>query len=302
MSPAGSASRLSVVIASVNGLPIIDECLNALARQRGGVEVETIVVDCCRNGTAEHIRRHFPLVKLFVMGTRLGIPELRAIAISHATADVVAVIEDHCIVPEDWAEETLKAHQSGFGAVGGAVENGSVGRIVDWAAFFCEYSQAMLPIHDGEADSITGNNASYRRDLLEKVEESVKRNCWEYFLHQELKKLGVRFRSSSRICLYHKKEFRFWYFLSQRFHYSRSFAAMRAARVPATLRLIYLLFSPFLPALMMWRIGRQVLQKRRHYEEFFLSIPALTAFLWSYALGEFTGYLLGPGNSLYRVE
>src|SRR4030095_7394388 len=98
----------------------------ALTRQRGGIEVETIVVDCCRNGTAEHIRREFPQVKLFVTGTRLGIPELRAIAFSHATADVVAVIEDHCIVPEDWAEETLKAHEAGYAAVGGAVENGSI--------------------------------------------------------------------------------------------------------------------------------------------------------------------------------
>jgi GT2 family glycosyltransferase len=291
-----------VAIACVNGLPIIDECLQALNRQRGGVDVETIVVDCCRNGTAEHIRRDFPHVKLFEAGSRLGIPELRAIAVSHATADVVAIIEDHCIVPEDWAEETLKAHESGYAAVGGAVENGSVGRITDWAAFFCEYSHAMPPIHDGEADSIAGNNASYKRDMLARVEESVIRNCWEYFLHEELKKLGVRFLSSPRVRLYHKKEFGFRYFLSQRFHYSRSFAAMRAARVPTTLRLIYLLLSPFLPALMMWRIGRQVLKKKRHYGEFFLSIPALTAFLWAYALGEFTGYLAGPGNSLYRVE
>jgi GT2 family glycosyltransferase len=297
-----SGARLSVAIASVNGLPIIDECLQALDRQCGGVDVETIVVDCCRNGTAEHIRRAVPHVKLFEVGSRLGIPELRAIAVSHATADVVAIIEDHCIVPEDWAQETLRAHESGYVAVGGAVENGSAERITDWAAFFCEYSHAMSPITDGEADSIAGNNASYRRELLCRVEQSVINNCWEYFIHEELKKLGARFLSSPRVRLYHKKQFGFWYFLSQRFHYSRSFAAMRVARGPITLRLIYLLLSPLLPVLMMYRIGSQVLSKKRHYAEFVLSIPALTAFLLAYALGEFTGYLLGSGNSLYRVE
>jgi hypothetical protein len=34
-------------------------------------------------------------------------------------------------------------YEEGALAVGGAVENGSVERTVDWAAFFCEYARFM---------------------------------------------------------------------------------------------------------------------------------------------------------------
>ena len=297
-----STPGLSVVIACVNGLPIIDECLRAIQAQQGSVRVQTVVVDCCNNGTAEHIKRGFPGVKLVKVTERLGIPELRAIGTSHATEDVVAIIEDHCIVPDNWAEATLRAHQPGYAAVGGAVENGSVDRIVDWAAFLCEYSHAMLPIPEGEAIAITGNNASYKRELLNRVDESVKKSCWEFFLHEELEKLGARFLSAPAVLVYHKKEFGYWYFMSQRFHYSRSFAAMRRSRVSQVRRLFYVLSAPLLPGLMTWRIAKQVHHKRRYYKEFFMSLPILATFMVSYAAGEFTGYLAGPGRSLYRVE
>ena len=294
--------KLSVVIASVNGLPVIDECLRALEKQRGGVVAETIVIDCCPNRTAEHIRETFPRVKVFEASGRPGIPELRAIGFSHAAGDIIAVIEDHCIVAEDWAQETVNAHQDGYAAVGGAVENASVDRIVDWAAFFCEYSHAMLPIPDAEADYITGNNTSYRREVLLSVDESVRKNYWEFFLHDEMRKRGVRFMSSPRVLVYHKKEFGFLYFIAQRFHYSRSFAAMRSARMSTFYRLCFALLSPALPAVMAARITAQVLKKGRHYREFLLALPLLTVFLIAYAIGELCGTLVGPGESLRRVE
>jgi len=294
--------KISVVIASVNGLPWIDPCLAALEEQRRAFDAEVIVVDCCRNGTAEHIRRNFPEVRLLHFSERLGIPELRAIGMSHASGDIIAIIKDHCIVSDNWLGEILREHKLGYLAVGGAIENGATSRITDWAVYFCEYSWTMLPLPHGEVDAITGANVSYKREALDLVTQSIKRDYWEYFLQEELRKAGVKFLSAPAIVAQHKKEFGYVYFLSQRFHYSRSFAAMRRTRISTARRLYYVLSTPLLPGLVMWRIGQQVFRKKRHYKEFLLALPLLLTFLVSYAVGEFVGYLFGPGRSLIKVE
>ncbi len=295
-------SKMYVIIACVNGLPWIDECLAALERQQGSIESEIIVANCCTDGTSQHIREKFPQVKLLNFSERLTIPELRARGISQATGDIIAITEDHCNASENWFEEILKAHDSEFEAVGGTVINGSVDRLTDWAVYLCEYSHVMPPIPSGEVEGIAGNNASYKREVLDRVDESVKRNYWEFFLHEELKRAGVKFLSVPTLIVYHKKGFGFLYFLAQRFHYSRSFAGMRRSKAGTSMRLLYVLFSPFLPFLLTWRITRQVLDKKRHRKQFLLSIPALLAFMVSYTIGELMGYLFGSGDSLVKVE
>jgi hypothetical protein len=77
---------------------------------------------------------------------------------------------------------------------------------------------------------------------------------------------------------------------------------MRRARTSIPKRLFYVVCSPLLPALILWRISQQVLHKKRHIREFFLSLPLLSIFMVSYAVGEFVGYLFGGGHSLLKVE
>ena len=295
--------RLSVIIASVNGLPSIDDCLSSLEKEAREVDCEVVVANRCQDGTAQHIAQTFPWVKLLTFSRQLSVWELRARALAEASGDIIVVTEDHCIVPEGWVSEILKAHQLGYMVVGGAVENGMTDRIIDWAAFLCEYSSAMLPIPAGEVEGIPGNNAAYKREVLKLDDCSTDRSFWDWFLHEELKKNGIRFLSVPSIVVHHTKRFGFLQFLAQRFHYSRSFAGVRRSLISPSRRVGYLLASPLLPLVMASRVARNVLiEKRRCYRQFVLAIPSLTAFWVSYAIGEFVGYLLGPGSSLSRIE
>ncbi len=294
---------LSVIIPSVNGVPPLQECLSSLQNQDGGFDYEIIVATRCQDGTAEYIQQNFPNVTLLRFPVMVGIPQLRAEAMARARGKIIAVTEDHCIAPPGWFAEIVNAHRLGYQAIGGAVENGKTDRIIDWSVFLCEYSSAMLPVPAGEVPFIPGNNTAYTREILELVDDSIKRNFWEFFWHEELKKKGVKLLSVPAMVVFHKKAFGFFYFLSQRFHYSRSFAGMRRSLVSPSKRFYYLLASPLLPLLMAWRVSRDVLfEKKRFYKEFILAVPSLAVFLVSYALGEFVGYLLGPGNSLSKVE
>jgi GT2 family glycosyltransferase len=292
--------KLSVVTVSLDRLAIVDQCLKALEKQRGDFDAEIIVVSC-NQITVEHIRKNFPRIKLLQIPERLGIPALRAIGIGQATGDIIAITEDRCVASETWFEEIIKAHSQEYDAVGGAIENGSRHRIMDWAVYLCEYSHSMLPIPYGEVERLAGNNAAYKKAVFDKIDQTLVANYWEFFIHEELHKQGIKFLSVPSIVVQKTKQFGFLYYLTQRFHYSRSFAAMRATKVSPLKRLLYASCTPCLPFVMIWRIGQQVLFKRRCRKEFFLALPILAFFMLSYALGELTGYLFGSGKSLLKV-
>ena len=79
-------------------------------------------------------------MKLLSFDEPMTIPELRAAGVFAATAPVVAVIEDHCIVVASWARAARAGHRPATRVVGGPIRNVATERVRDWAAFFCEYS------------------------------------------------------------------------------------------------------------------------------------------------------------------
>jgi GT2 family glycosyltransferase len=293
---------VSVVIASVNGRPAIDECLEALARQEGGEAAEILVVDRCGEETRAAVRARFPAVQVVAADRGTSIPALRAMGMARARGAMVAILEDHCNVQPGWLRAIARQREAGAQVVGGAVENGSPDRAVDWAAFFCEYARFMPPVPRGQVHEIAGNNSAYDRGVLDRLGPNAHDEVWESFLHDRIRGLGVPLVSDPDMAVVHKKTFRYAGFLGQRYHYSRSFAGMRLRGAPWWKRLGYALATPLLPPLLMGRMIGAVARKRRHGARFVQAAPVLATFLVSWAFGEAMGALWGPGRSLERVE
>ncbi|MEE8526090.1 MAG: glycosyltransferase [Thermoanaerobaculia bacterium] len=294
---------VSVVIASVNGLPAIAECLQALLDQEASVRYEVIVVDRCGEATRAAIRGFPPShVRLIAVDGTPSIPRLRAIGTAQARGRMVAVLEDHCNVAPGWLLAIEGAWRAGHQVVGGAVENGSTERLVDWAVFFCEYARFMPPLEGGVVTEITGNNSVYDRRLLARLGPELEDEACEARLHRRLREMGVELYCDPQLLVFHKKEFGFGYFLSQRFHTSRSFAGERLAGARRWKRWAYAGATPLLPPLLMSRIIAAVWRKRRHRAILLQALPLIGAFLIPWAWGEAVGALRGPGDSPSRVE
>jgi glycosyltransferase involved in cell wall biosynthesis len=295
---------VSIVIASVNGMPMIGECLDAIVNQKGDVPYEVLVVDRCGEPTRAEIRKRFPHnnVTIIAAPKHTSIPKLRAIGMTRAGGRLIAILEDHVNVVPTWLEGIQRLHMAGHQVMGGPVENAAVARITDWAVFFCEYAHFMSPTPHGVVSSVAGSNAVYDRRALERVGPSLHDEVWEGFLHQKLAALGIPFYCDPALTVYHKKVFGFWYFMSQRYHYSRSFAGTRLAGGPAWKRLAYFGATALLPPLLLWRMATTIWPKRDHRSTFLATVPLMCAFLVSYAWGEAVGAVLGPGDSLARVE
>jgi glycosyltransferase involved in cell wall biosynthesis len=295
--------RISVVIPSTSGAESLAACLDALGNQSFKTQAEVIVLDCGGPGVANAARNR-SAVKLVSFPERKSIPELRAIGMRQSEGEIVAVIEDHCNPESHWYERMLRAHERFYGVIGGAVENDpSITRTVDWAVFLCEYSRYMNPVPNGEVADLPGNNVSYRREFLSQMDDLLETGrAWEGDLHARLREKGVKLYSDPSIIVYHKKEFGFGYFVSQRYHYSRSYAGHRVARKPYGERILRAASCVILPLVLMTRISWTAIGKKRHLRKSFRAVPALAVFLIAWSWGEFVGYLFGPGKSLLRVD
>jgi hypothetical protein len=293
---------ISVVVASVNGLPYPIACLEALEAQQGSVSSEVIIADCTGSSTAAAIRERFPNVRILEFDEPKSVPWLRAVGIKAASGRLVAVTEDHCVPRPDWYERIVEVHgRTGWAAVGGGVENDQ-DRLVDWAVFFCEYHQHMSPVPFGPNDFIPGMNVAYDMDALEPLKDLFAEGLWENFLHDKMRAAGHVLGMDPSIVVGHRKHFTIPMFLAERFHYSRSFAGMRVADAPISRRLAWAAASFALPPLLIARLTRNVVRRRQFMKEYAMAFPLVVLFSVMWAIGEFVGYLFGPGDSLLKVR
>ncbi len=283
--------RLSIVIASHNACSSVGQCLAILESQRNGREVEIIVVDNSTDGTEEIVTERFPRVKLIRSPESNFIPVLWEIGINQSSGEIIAITTAHFIPQKDWTDEILKAHDSKFVGIGGAIENDEEAGLVEWAIYFCRYSAYMLPFSEAPVKDLAGDNASYKRWALDYCKDVRLNGFWEPFVHAELLKNGLELRLTPTIVVHHKKSFSLLGFMKQRFWHGRQFGSARASSLSGIWRIVYIVLSPLIPFVFLSRITRRVLTKRRRIGKLLLSLPILMLFLLSWSAGELTGYL-----------
>lgn len=286
--------KLSIVIAAWNDVSLLRECLSSLENQIENAEV--IVVGNFESGISESKMR-FPFAEFFVLPPDATVPQLRARGISESSGAIVALTEDFCALDSDWRREIVKAHESGYGIVGGAIENKSVERALDWAVYFCDYGKYMLPARTGVSDALSGANVSYKKEILEQIRENYASGFFETFVNEELKRRGHDLYLAPAAIIFHHKNYEFKKIVLQFYHQARSFAARRVSGFSFSKRINFILISLILPILLPARVVWRTINKQRHLKELLISLPFLMILMSVWAFGEFCGYLSGEGES-----
>jgi hypothetical protein len=273
--------------------------------QRADAAVEALVVDRLGESVRAEVRRRFPQATVIAVPEGTTIPEMRAVAFERARGAYVAVIEDHVVVPAGWARKLLDAQRAASNGkpavVGGAVENAATEKLVDWAAFLCEYSHCIAPIPEGKVEWLTGNNVIYPRELLQRFRPVIEEGKWENVLHDAFKAEGIALVCRPDIKVGHKKHYTVGEYLSQRYLYARSYAGARVRGQGLAKRAAYGFAAFALPPVLFYRTVSRVVSKGRHRGELIRSLPLLALFVSSWAAGEVVGYFAGPGDSLSKV-
>ncbi|MGH9266663.1 MAG: hypothetical protein ACRD0D_00625 [Acidimicrobiales bacterium] len=160
----------------------------------------------------------------------------------------------------------------------------------------------MGPVPGGPSDVLPGMNVAYAIDALGPLKDVFAEGLWENFLHDRLRAAGHVLGLDPAMVVSHQKHFTIPMFLSERFHYSRSFAGMRVEGASAGRRLVWALGSLALPPLLLARLTRVVVERRRHLGWYLASLPLVVVFTIAWSVGELVGYLAGPGDSLLKVR
>ncbi len=289
--------RLSVVIAAWNGKDAVERCLRSLELDTQTDDTEVIVVSNFDGGMQEMIREQFPTVRHVRMPSLTTVPQLRTTGIERSRGDIVALAEDHCTFQRNWGAAVKKAHELPYAAIGGAVENASGARALDWAVYFYDYGKFMLPVTPGVTPALSGNNVSYKRKALEEVKASYREGFVEPFTHGELVRRGHSLYLTPALVVYNQKRHRAGEAMLQAYHLARGYAGKRILKAGPLKRAAFAAGSLILPLLLPARIVVRAAQKRRLAGSLARSLPCLLALTTSWSFGEFCGYFAGAGRS-----
>ncbi|MBA2462455.1 MAG: hypothetical protein H0V45_11915 [Actinobacteria bacterium] len=270
---------VTVVIGSNAPPERLEACLAALEPQREGVEV------LVREGLASPtgLRERFPWAHYDLTPGAL-VPEHWRDGIDAATGDIVALTIAQMIPEPDWVATIRRLHASHH-VVGGAIDPGPGLRLVDWGEFFCRYARDMRPFEATANVELAGDNAAYKRALLEGIAETYREGFWEPVSHRRLAEDGVVLWHDPSLVVRQGRSAGFAAFARQRLEHGRRYGHQRGRHFSKLRNAVGVLAAPLVPVLMTLRVLRQVFGKRRHRARAILALPVIVAYntVWAYA-------------------
>jgi hypothetical protein len=230
-----------------------------------------------------------------------SIGQANAAGIRRATALIIALAEDHCFPDPQWAERLIAAHQGPWAAVGPGVRNANPNTAVSWADLFIGYGPWLTPSPSREAEFLPGHNTSYKREVLMGYADQLDPMMEaETVLHWDLREKGHRLYMESTASVAHTN-FSLWTsWIPAQFYNGRLFAGARARQKSLPWRMVFVLGSPLIPGVRLWRIWTG-LPSNELKVRFFACLPALIIGLAIDGVGQMVGYALGTGNALDKV-
>jgi Glycosyl transferase family 2 len=286
---------LSIVIATTQPWPELRGILESLYDQARAIPAEIIVAD--GHGEAQPPSPSpFPEV-IWITSPDSSVYELRSLAIGRTSGEIIALTEDHCQVTPDWCARVLAAHREypEAGVIGGAVENGATGSLMDWASFFYTNGAAMLPLKDGECSHIIQLNLSYKRRAISGAIRPA--GQMEWMMNEDLRKQGEMLVADHRIVVNHVQSVGVLGTCLLHFHASRALAGFRRLRIGWPELIVRLGACLAMPPLLFARALGAVLPKRRLLGTIVASTPWLVLLVCLRATGALVGFITGPGDS-----
>lgn len=291
----GRAPALSVAVVSFNGDKLLDECLAALVSQPRSEQIEVHVISKKRrpdvlpgNGRPTPIHWHE------VTGTTT-IPAMRRLGIEKSNAELLALLEDDCVVGPKWLQAVQAAHKSGYPAIGGPIEPNDFSRGLDWGVFYCEFARFLAPF-SGVVSALPGNNVSYKKEVIDQAH--ITEGFYEVFFHENLQDTGVELFAEKDMVVTNVNTWRFEHCSASPFHHGRAYAGQRFGKQYSARRLVYGLLALLLPVVKSFRTLRDIHSRKRKGLPLLKALPWIIIFHSCWSAGELLGYFAGPGDSI----
>jgi hypothetical protein len=295
-----SRPPLSICVATTAGWPMIEPCLRSFRTDAREFGVEVLVAD----GSGRPRPTDPEVIDGVSWASMPGESVFRLLEanLRRASAEIVALTEDHCTARAGWIPAILRAHAEhpAAAAIGGAIENGEPGDGLRWASHLMTQGAHMAPLRNGPAVTIANEaNVSFKHRAVQPIDDHPLGFLTIAHL-RNLRDRGEMLVNDERIVVDHHEN------LSGRdtaiihFHDGRTIAAFRRDRLPSG-DWWRLLGAPLLPLYRTVRVVRQALA-RGHRRIVLGALPWLLVLEYCHQAGELAGYLFGPGRSPHGLR
>lgn len=297
--------EMSVVVTVVEGGSALVRCLDAIAAQEGGVEIEVLIPFDETIAEVGLLGARYPTFTFLPMGALVPstahldaflehelFDRRRAAGLHAARGRLIGMLEDRGAPRADWARAMVEEHaRHDAAAIGGAVVNVAQGAL-NRALFVCDYGRHAPPYAEGEAEYLTDINICYRKDALEAVQDVWRERYQETAVNWTLRDRGWRLWLSARPVVLHKRgDQPLGRTLSQRLQWGRVFGLQRGARWSRSRALVSAGAALVLPLLLLVRHTRLLAAKGARLGEILPTMAALMTVIPAWALGEALGYV-----------
>lgn len=295
---------LSVVIVAPYGAASVRRLLQYLAQQTIRDRMEIVLVASSEQalGLDRALVAPFGGHQIVEVGPIAALNVPRVAGIQAARAPIVVLTEDHCFPAADWAESLLRSHDGPWAGVGPTVGLANPQRYRAWANYLLQYGPWIQPTTGGPMTDLPGHNSSYKRELLlgygARLADYL---VADTMLHWDLQRRGHRLYLDANARVYHVYMTNFRPFVAENYYIGRQFAASRATAWNWPVRLAFIVGSPLIPVVRLWRCLRRVWEFGWVGRLIPGVLPSLVTGLVVSAAGEFVGYTFGMGDAAGRT-
>lgn len=273
------------MVGSAGDERMLEACLVAIGGQRGGAEV----LVCESRRSADSLRRRFAWAT-FVHCPGQLVPVLWREGIDRARGRIVALTISAMLPGADWVEAIHAEHRR-HDAVAGAIDAGPGLGPADWAEYLCRYSHDIPPFPPHECRALPGDNASYKRPLLDRTRELHRDGFWEPVVHDRLAEEGVRLWHTPNLLVRYARSAGAKAFIRQRLQHGRAHGRQRGVGFGTGRNLLGTVGWPLVPLLLTARVLRRVGSVRRMTVPALAALPLIFAFNVAWAAGEARGHM-----------
>jgi len=278
-----SEPELTIVVAAPKASPTLGECLDALASQVRGRNIEVLVPAATAAGV-QLVRERFPQFTVIAVPASSLLPDLWGAGVARARGRILALTSSSCTPDQGWVEVILQAHLEYHSAIGGTIDIASHSGLVAWALYFIRFSVFMPPLEAGPAD-VCADNGSYKRAAIaDQLAWIDAHGFWDHEVNERLHaQMRSRWRDPHMLVTCKQAAG------GSRERFGHALGRLRAAQFDHRRRALQLLKTPALPGVYLARIARTVFRARRHRLAFVLSLPLIAWYLMCWSAGQSLG-------------
>ena len=294
MKEAAGGIELSVVIAHHGVDQAIFACVRAhFAEMEPGDEM-LVVVEANEEERAE-LAAEFEHAVVLAGAKGDLTPELWKTGIDRARGSVVRITIG-CFLPgAGWRKALLAAHEVAD-VVGGPMEMARDLRWRDLAIFFQRYRAFRAPLPAKEVADVPADHSGYRASILEETRELWRTGFWERDVNAELTRRGRKLVLDPDFTASYVGGESARRFVTQRFRHAIEFGRKRLAGRGGAVRIGYVAAFLIPGAVFSLKIVRESLAVPKSALRLLAASGWLLLFVFTWALGEWVGAVLGPSE------